>query len=124
MASKHAIIVQPVEGIAPDVVADKRLRAVSHLSQFNYEVISDFKVDNVITDPEIKDGILHQDLLYLGMLYGRMSMCDAAYFVDGWQDSPICKKQHEIAIIGGLETIYETPIALLQEKKQGSGLLI
>ncbi len=113
MASKHAIIVQPIEGIAPDVVANNRLRAVRHLAQFNYEAVKEFSVDNVIADPDLRDGVLHQDLLYLGMLYGRMSMCDAAYFIDGWRDSPICVKQHEIAIIGGLELIYETPVRLL-----------
>lgn len=124
MASKHAIIVQPIEGVPPKEVADKRLRAINHLAQFNYDVISKFSVDELIIDPTIKEGILHQDLLYLGMIYGRMSMCDAAYFVDGWQDSVICKKQHEIAVIGGLDLIYETPIFTVTEPKQGSGLLI
>lgn len=112
MAVKRAYIVQPINGRPQDEIAADRLRAISHLTQFGYEVIKEFDTDSIIADSSLDDGIVHQDLLFIGMACGRMSMCDAAYFMEGWEESNLCKMQHAIAMLGGLQLIYENPILL------------
>jgi hypothetical protein len=36
-----------------------------------------------------------------------MSLCDAAYFCEGWEEARVCRIEYDAALAYGLKIIYE-----------------
>lgn len=113
---KRVMISQPMNGLTDEEIIEVRDRATKHLQQFNYEVVSTFFTDEFIANTNLPmEGVVNQNLLWLGMSIARMSTVDAVYFVKGWEDARGCKLEHLAAFMYGLELLFEDPSSIEQK---------
>lgn len=52
-------------------------------------------------------GVENIPLCFLAKSLESMSLCNAAYFCKGWENTRGCKIEHEAAVAYRLEIIYE-----------------
>ena len=107
---KRVMISQPMAGLSDEEIIEVRDRARRHLEQFNYEVVSTFFTDEYVTNLNLpKEGLVNENLLWLGMSLARMSTVDGVYFTKGWENARGCKLEHLTAFMYGLEMLFEDP---------------
>lgn len=91
---KLAMISQPMNGLTDEEIEETRERAIKFLKKNGYKVV------NI-------------PLCYLAKSLENMSLCDVAYFCDGWENYRGCRIEHEVAEAYGVDIIYaedEKPI--------------
>jgi hypothetical protein len=64
------------------------------------------EIDKADHDFKYKINVL--PLMYLGNSLIRMSMCDAVYFCDGWENARGCRIEHQAAKHYDLKLLYES----------------
>ena len=105
---KKAMISQPMAGETPEDIVETRNRAIKFLEERGYEVVNTLFTDVWYSESSVKDrGVVNKPLCYLAKSLENMSLCDVAYFCDGWEDARGCRIEHEVAEAYGLDIIYE-----------------
>ena len=105
---KKAMISQPMAGKTDAEIVDARKKAVAKLEGMGYEVVNTLFTDEWYGDEAMRErGVLQAPLCFLAKSLENMSLCHAAYFVDGWKAARGCRIEHEAALAYGLEVLYE-----------------
>lgn len=105
---KKAMISQPMNGLTDEEIEKTREKAIRHLERLGYKVVNTLFTDDWYSESSMKDrGVVNIPLCYLAKSLENMSLCDVAYFCDGWEDARGCRIEHETAEAYGLDIIYE-----------------
>lgn len=105
---KVAMISQPMNGLTEEEIAETRERAIKFLKKNGYKVVNTLFTDDWYSESSMKDrGVVNIPLCYLAKSLENMTLCDVAYFCDGWEDARGCRIEHETAEAYGLDIIYE-----------------
>lgn len=106
-ARKKAMISQPMNGLTDGEIEETRNKAIRHLERLGYKVVNTLFTDEWYSESAMKDrGVVNIPLCYLAKSLENMSLCDIAYFCDGWEDARGCRIEHEAAEEYGLDIIY------------------
>lgn len=104
---KKAMISQPMNGLTDEEIEKTRNKAIRHLERLGYKVVNTLFTDDWYSESSMKDrGVVNIPLCYLAKSLENMSLCDVAYFCDGWEDARGCRIEHEVAEEYGLDIIY------------------
>lgn len=108
-ARKKAMISQPMDGLTDEEIEETRNKAMRHLERFGYKVVNTLFTDEWYSESAMKGrrGVVNIPLCYLAKSLEDMSLCDVAYFCDGWEEARGCRIEHEAAEAYGLDIIYE-----------------
>ena len=105
---KKAMLSQPMNGLTGEEIEKTRNKAIRHLERLGYKVVNTLFTDDWYSESSMKDrGVVNIPLCYLAKSLENMSLCDVAYFCDGWEDARGCRIEHDVAEEYGLDIIYE-----------------
>lgn len=105
---KKAMLSQPMAGKSEDEIIKTREKAIKHLEENGYEIVNTLFTDEWYSkDSMTERGVVHIPLCFLAKSLENMSLCDAAYFADGWKDARGCRVEHDTALAYGVHIIYE-----------------
>ena len=103
-----AMLSQPMAGKTDEEIASTREKAIAALRERGYEVVNTLFTDEWYSKEAMENrGVVQIPLCFLAKSLENMSLCHAAYFCKGWEQSRGCKIEHEAAVAYGLEIIYE-----------------
>ena len=104
---KKAMISQPMNGLTDEEIEETRNKAIRHLERLGYKVVNTLFTDDWYSESAMKDrGVVNIPLCYLAKSLENMSLCDVAYFCDGWEEARGCRIEHETAEAYGVDIIY------------------
>lgn len=104
---KKAMISQPMNGLTDEEIEKTRNKAIRHLERLGYKDVNTLLTDEWYSESAMKErGVVNIPLCYLAKSLENMSLCDVAYFCDGWEDYRGCRIEHEVAEAYGLDIIY------------------
>lgn len=120
---KKAMISQPMNGLTDEEIEETRNKAKRHLERLGYKVVNTLSTDDWYSESAMQDrGVVNIPLCYLAKSLENMSLCDVAYFCDGWEDARGCRIEHEVAEAYGLDIIYaedeEEPKAPITDEQE------
>lgn len=105
---KKAMLSQPMAGKTKEEIISTRERAIAVLKERGYEIINTLFTDEWYSQESMKErGVENRPLCFLAKSLENMSLCHAAYFCKGWEETRGCRIEHEAAVAYGLEIIYE-----------------
>ena len=108
VATRKAMISQPMAGLGDNEIEETRNRAVTALGEKGYTVINTLFTDEWYSRESMKQrGVEQVPLCFLAKSLENMSLCHAAYFCKGWENARGCRIEHEAAKAYGMEIIYE-----------------
>lgn len=96
----QVFISQPMNGKTNEEIRNERESVVRILETEGYTIL-----DSIVSEsaPETS----HEGVWYLGKSILLLSIADAVYFMDGWEDARGCKIEHTIAIDYNLNIIQD-----------------
>lgn len=104
---KKAMLSQPMAGFTDAQIVETRDKAIEHLISMGYEIVNTYFTDEWYTkDSMAERGVVQIPICFLSKSIENMSLCDAAYFCDGWEKARGCIIEHEIATKYGMDVIY------------------
>lgn len=105
---KKAMISQPMAGKTEEEIAETRDKAIAYLKSRGYEIVNTLFTDAWYSKESMsKRGVVQIPLCFLAKSLENMSLCHAAYFTKGWENTRGCKIEHDAAKAYGLEVLYE-----------------
>lgn len=108
VATRKAMLSQPMAGKSDEEIVAAREKAVAALEDRGYTVINTLFSDEWYDQEHMKKrGVAQVPLCFLAKSLENMSLCHAAYFCKGWEDARGCRIEHAAAEAYGLEIIYE-----------------
>ena len=103
-----AMLSQPMAGKTKEEIISTRERAIAVLKERGYEIINTLFTDEWYWQESMKErGVENRPLCFLAKSLENMSLCHAAYFCKGWEETRGCRIEHEAAKAYGLTIIYE-----------------
>lgn len=103
-----AMISQPMAGKTDEEIKETRERAIKILESYGYTVVNTLFTDEWYSKENMeKRGVVQIPLCFLAKSLENMSLCHAAFFCKGWENTRGCKIEHEAAKAYGLYIIYE-----------------
>lgn len=103
-----AMISQPMAGKTDEEIKETRERAMKILESYGYTVVNTLFTDEWYSKENMgKRGVVQIPLCFLAKSLENMSLCHAAFFCKGWENTRGCKIEHEAAKAYGLYIIYE-----------------
>lgn len=108
MNERKAMLSQPMAGKTEEEIINTRNRAVAELEKRGFEIVNTLFTDEWYSPQAMKQrGVVQIPLCFLAKSLENMSLCHAAYFCKGWENTRGCRIEHEAAKAYGLEVIYE-----------------
>lgn len=103
-----AMLSQPMAGKTKEEIISTRERAIAALKERGYEIINTLFTDEWYSRESMKErGVENRPLCFLAKSLENMSLCHAAYFCKGWEETRGCRIEHEAAKAYGMTIIYE-----------------
>ena len=103
-----AMLSQPMAGKSEEEIVATRDRAIKALKGMGYEIVNTLFTDEWYSNDKMKErGVQNIALCFLAKSLENMSLCDAAFFCKGWEQTRGCRCEHEVAKAYGLKIIYE-----------------
>ena len=103
-----AMISQPMAGKTNDEIKAAREKAITKLKNLGYEIVNTLFSDEWYNSEKMESrGVVQITLCFLAKSLENMSLCHAAYFLEGWEKARGCRIEHEAAVAYGLTIIYE-----------------
>ena len=103
-----AMLSQPMAVKTEKEIIETRERAIKTLKEKGYDIVNTLFTDEWYSKEKMEErGVVNIPLCFLAKSLEKMSLCHAAYFCKGWENARGCKIEHEVAILYGLEIIYE-----------------
>ncbi len=100
---------QPMAGKNEEEIVATREKAIKVLEEKGYEIVNTLFTDEWYkTESMVERGVVQIPLCFLAKSLESMSLCNAAYFCKGWENTRGCKIEHDVAVAYGVEVIYET----------------
>ena len=104
-----AMLSQPMAGKNEEEIVATREKAIKVLEEKEYEIVNTLFTDEWYkTESMVERGVVQIPLCFLAKSLESMSLCNAAYFCKGWENTRGCKIEHDVAVAYGVEVIYET----------------
>jgi hypothetical protein len=95
-------------GKTDEEIVATRDRAIAALEAKGYEIVNTLFTDAWYSSEQMTArGVVQIPLCFLAKSLENMSLCHAAYFCKGWENTRGCRIEHEAAKAYGLELIYE-----------------
>lgn len=105
---KKAMLSQPMADKTEKEIVDTREKAIKVLEEKGFTVINTLFTGEWYSKESMEErGVENIPLCFLAKSLESMSLCNAAYFCKGWENTRGCKIEHEAAVAYGLEIIYE-----------------
>ena len=105
---KKAMISQPMAGKTDEEIVTTREKAIQALNAKGYAVVNTLFTDEWYSKESMTErGVVQIPLCFLAKSLENMSLCHAAYFCKGWENTRGCRIEHDAAVAYGLEIIYE-----------------
>lgn len=105
---KKVMLSQPMAGKTDEEIVATREKAIKVLEAAGFEIVNTLFTDEWYTSDSMKErGVVQIPLCFLAKSLENMSLCHAAYFCKGWENTRGCRIEHEVAKSYGLEIIYE-----------------
>ena len=105
---KNAMLSQPMAGKTDEEIIVTREKAIAALTERGYQVVNTLFTDEWYSAEKMQErGVVQIPLCFLAKSLENMSLCHAAYFCKGWEQTRGCRIEHEAAVAYGLEIIYE-----------------
>ena len=105
---RKAMLSQPMAGKTKEEIASTRVQAMAALQELGYTVVNTLFTDEWYSAEKMQErGVVQIPLCFLAKSLENMSLCHAAYFCKGWEQTRGCRIEHEAAVAYGLEIIYE-----------------
>lgn len=105
---KKAMLSQPMAGKSDEEIRQTREKAIKALEERGYEVVNTLFTDKWYNNESMTArGVVQIPLCFLAKSLENMSLCHAAYFCKGWENTRGCRIEHEAAVAYGLDIIYE-----------------
>lgn len=105
---KKAMLSQPMAGKTEAEIVATRDAAIKALEEKGYDIVNTLFTDEWYNDEQMKArGVVQISLCFLAKSLENMSLCHAAYFCKGWENTRGCKIEHDAAVAYGLEVLYE-----------------
>lgn len=116
VATRKAMLSQPMAGKSDEEIAAAREKAIAALETKGYTVINTLFTDEWYSQDSMKKrGVAQIPLCFLAKSLENMSLCHAAYFCKGRESARGCRIEHAAAQAYGLEIIYEEEPAYAKE---------
>lgn len=104
-----AMLSQPMAGKTDEEIVETRERAIKALTEMGYDIVNTLFTDEWYSKESMKDrGVVNIPICFLAKSIENMSLCNAAYFCKGWENTRGCVIEHEVAQKYGLTIIYES----------------
>ena len=104
-----AMISQPMARLTEEQIVKTREKAIKYLESCGCEVINTLFTDEWYSDDNMKSrGVVNIPLCFLAKSLENMSLCNIAFFAEGWENARGCVIEHEAAKAYGLKLIYES----------------
>jgi hypothetical protein len=105
---KKAMLSQPMAGKTQEEIVETRNKAIEALKGMGYEIVNTLFTDDWYKKEQMEArGVVQIPLCFLAKSLENMSLCHAAYFCKGWEQTRGCKIEHDAAVAYGLDVIYE-----------------
>ena len=105
---KKAMLSQPMAGKPDEEIIATREKAIQALEAKGYEVVNTLFTGEWYSKGSMTErGVVQIPLYFLANSLESMSLCHAAYFCKGWENTRGCRIEHAAAVEYGLEIIYE-----------------
>lgn len=105
---KKAMLSQPMAGKTVEEIIATREKAIQALEAKGYEVVNTLFTSEWYSKGSMTErGVVQIPLYFLVNSLESMSLCHAAYFCKGWENTRGCRIEHAAAVEYGLEIIYE-----------------
>ena len=105
---KKAMLSQPMAGKTEEEIISTRDKAIEALEAQGYTIVNTLFTDEWYSNEKmVERGVVQIPLCFLAKSLENMSLCHAAYFCKGWENTRGCKLEHEAAKPYVLEIIYE-----------------
>jgi hypothetical protein len=105
---KKAMLSQPMAGKSEEEIVSTRNAAIKALEGEGYEIVNTLFTDEWYSKEQMTArGVVQIPLCFLAKSLENMSLCHAAYFCKGWENTRGCKLEHDAAKAYGLEMLYE-----------------
>lgn len=103
-----AMLSQPMAGKTEEEIKETRERAIQVLREKGYEIVNTLFTDEWYSKESMEErGVVQIPLCFLAKSLESMSLCHAAYFCKGWENTRGCRIEHDAAVAYGLDVIYE-----------------
>ena len=103
-----AMLSQPMAGKSEEEIKATRNKAIAVLKEKGYEIVNTLFTDEWYSSEKMKErGVVQIPLCFLAKSLENMSLCHAAYFCKGWEQTRGCRLEHDAAVAYGLTVIYE-----------------
>lgn len=108
MEVKKMMLSQPMAGKSEEEIVDTREKAIKFISKKGYKLVNTLFTDEWYSKAQMESrGVVQIPLCFLAKSLESMSLCHAAYFCKGWENTRGCKIEHDAAVAYGLEIYYE-----------------
>lgn len=104
-----AMLSQPMAGKTEQEIIETREKAIKKLEEMGYEVVNTLFTDEWYSPENMKKrGVVNIPLCFLAKSLENMSLCDVAYFCNGWEVARGCRIEHDAAMAYGVKIIHES----------------
>lgn len=105
---KKVMISQPMAEKTDEEIRKTREKAIKALKERGFEIVNTLFTDEWYSQESMKKrGVVQIPLCFLAKSLENMSLCHAAYFCKGWENTRGCRIEHDTALAYGLDVIYE-----------------
>lgn len=105
---RRAMLSQPMAGKTDGEIIETRERAIKALQEKGYFVVNTLFTDEWYSREAMASrGVAQIPLCFLAKSLECMSLCHAAYFCKGWEETRGCRIEHAAAVAYGLDILYE-----------------
>jgi hypothetical protein len=103
-----AMISQPMAGLSDEQIVNTRNKAIETLESMGYKVVNTLFTDEWYSKENMaKRGVVQIPICFLAKSLENMSLCNAVYFVKGWEKARGCKIERAVAEVYGVKIIDE-----------------
>ena len=105
---KKAMLSQPMAGKTDEEIVATREKAIKVLEAKGFTVVNTLFTDEWYSREKMAErGVVQIPLCFMAKSLENTSLCHAAYFCKGWENTRGCKIEHAAATAYGLDVIYE-----------------
>ncbi len=100
------MISQPMAGKTEEEIIEARNKAIAKLEKLGYEVVNTLFTDEWYSEKNMNErGVVNKPLCFLAKSLENMCLCDAVYFVEGWENARGCKLERAAAEAYGIKIL-------------------
>ena len=101
-----AMISQPMAGKTKEEIVEARNKAIEKLEELGYEVVNTLFTDEWYSEKSMSErGVVNKPLCFLAKSLENMCLCDAVYFVEGWENARGCRIERAAAEAYGIKIL-------------------